>query len=133
MDFLGEVRGALPFSIDNLRCDNATEFSLAFALTMQEEIRLRYIRPRQPLQNGKVERSHRIDNEEFWRREGPPDSMTRLQGWERRCYFDRFSVALKGETPAEKLQRLPTAKSRDSRESDRHRGFRSDDFGARHT
>jgi len=37
--------------------------------------------------------------------------MTALPAWERRYNFDRFSVALKGETPAEKLQRLlPDAK-----------------------
>jgi transposase InsO family protein len=115
MDFLGEVRRALLLSIDKLQCDNGTEFSLAFALTVQEAgIRLRYIRPRQPQQNGKVERSHRTDNEEFWRRGAPPDFTTALpalQAWEHRYNFDRFSVALKGETPAEKLQRLlPAAK-----------------------
>ena len=108
--FLDEVRRALPFPIQQLQCDNGTEFSLAFALTVQEAgIRLRYIRPRRPQQNGKVERSHRIDAEEFWRREAPPDFMTALaalQAWERRYNFERFSVALKGETPAEKLQRL---------------------------
>ena len=31
-------------------------------------MRVRDIRPRRPEQNGKVERSHRIDEEEFWRR-----------------------------------------------------------------
>ena len=51
----------------------------------------------------------RIDTEEFWWREAPPDFMTALpalQAWERRYNFARFSVALKGETPAERLQRL---------------------------
>ncbi|MBP8104950.1 MAG: integrase core domain-containing protein [Nitrospira sp.] len=44
-----------------------TEFPLA--LTLQEAgIRLRHIQPRRPEQNGKVERSHRIDEEEFWSR-----------------------------------------------------------------
>ena len=31
-------------------------------------IRHRYIKPRRPDQNGKVERSHRVDGEEFWDR-----------------------------------------------------------------
>jgi transposase InsO family protein len=110
VDFLGEVRRALPFPIHQLQCDNGTEFSLDFALTVQEAgIRLRYIRPRRPQQNGKVERSHRIDNEEFWRREAPSHfgtAVPALQAWERRYNFERFSVALHGETPAEKLQRL---------------------------
>src|SRR5262249_23240031 len=33
-------------------------------------IRHRYIQPRRPDQNGKVERSHRVDAEEFWGRSG---------------------------------------------------------------
>jgi transposase len=68
VDFLGEVRRALPFPIHQLQCDYGTEFSLSFALTVQEAgIKLRSIRPRRPQQNGKVERSHRIDAEAFWR------------------------------------------------------------------
>lgn len=110
LDFLAEVRRALPFAIRRLQCDNGTEFSLAFALAVQEAgAQLRYIRPRQPQQNGKVERSHRIDAEEFWRRETPAQfsvAIHALRVWERRYNFERFSVALKGETPAEKLQRL---------------------------
>ena len=110
VDFFAQVRRALPFPIRKLQCDNGTEFSLSFALTVQAAgVKLRYIRPRQPQQNGKVERSHRIDAEEFWRREAPPDFMAAvpaLHAWERRYHFERFSVALKGETPAEKLQRL---------------------------
>jgi hypothetical protein len=31
-------------------------------------MKYRYIRPRRPQQNGKVEWSHRIDSEEFWNR-----------------------------------------------------------------
>jgi transposase len=51
VDFLGEVRRALPFPIHQLQCDNGTEFSLSFALTVQEVgIKLRYIRPRRPQQ-----------------------------------------------------------------------------------
>ncbi len=47
-----------PFPIHQLQCDNGTEFSLSFALTVQEAgIKLRYSRPRRPQQNGKVERS----------------------------------------------------------------------------
>jgi Integrase core domain len=50
-----------------LQCDNGHEFPFAFALAVQAlGIRHRYIKPRRPQQNGKVERSHRIDQEEFW-------------------------------------------------------------------
>jgi len=56
----------MPFPIRQLQCDNGTEFPLDFALTVQAAgIRHRYITPRRPEQNGKVEHSHRIDDEEF--------------------------------------------------------------------
>ena len=48
-------------------------------------IRHRYIQPRHPEQNGKVERSHRIDAEEFWGRRnfaGFGEAAAALQGWE---------------------------------------------------
>lgn len=42
---------------------------LAFRLAVEGAgMRHRYIKPRRPPQNGKVERSHRIDSEEFWGR-----------------------------------------------------------------
>ena len=69
-------------------------------------IRHRYIRPRRPQQNGKVERSHRIDNEEFWGRHRFQDfeaAAEALRGWESRYNHERFSLALHGRTPAEKL------------------------------
>jgi len=60
---------SFPFPIKWLQCDHGQEFSFAFALGVEAAgIRHRYIRPRRPQQNGKVERSHRIDNEEFWNR-----------------------------------------------------------------
>ena len=65
--FLRELRDEMPFPIRKMQVDDGTEFPLAFALTCQElGVRVRYIKPRRPEQNGKVERSHRIDEEEFW-------------------------------------------------------------------
>ena len=77
-------------------------------------IRHRYIRPRRPQQNGKVERSHRIDHEEFWSRQRFADfeaATAALHQWETRYNYERLSLALKGQTPAEKLAavRPPTA------------------------
>jgi transposase InsO family protein len=84
-----------------------TEFSLAFALTCQElGIRVRYIKPRRPQQNGKVERSHRIDEEEFWSQYGGQDfteATRELEQWAHRYNHERFSMALAGRTPMEKL------------------------------
>jgi transposase InsO family protein len=108
--FFSAIREALPFPIRRLQCDNGTDFSLAFALTVQAAgIKLRYIEPRRPDQNGKVERSHRVDNEEFWTRysfSSFDQATTALRDWEHVYNFERFSMALHGETPAEKLYRL---------------------------
>ena len=69
-------------------------------------IRHWYIRPRRPQQNGKVERSHRIDQEEFWSRHRFQDfdaAAAALRDWETRYNYERFSLALQGRTPAGKL------------------------------
>ena len=98
-----------------MQTDHGTEFSLDFVLGLEQAgIRHRYIQPRRPQQNGKVERSHRIDNEEFWGRQCVLDfeaAAAALPHWERTYNVDRFSLALHGDTPAEKLaRRLPDAK-----------------------
>jgi transposase InsO family protein len=73
---------------------------------------VRYIRPRRPQQNGKVERSHRIDEEEFWGRYVGQEfdaAYEALLAWEHRYNHERFSMALRGRTPMEKLAaRRPT-------------------------
>jgi transposase InsO family protein len=114
LQFLGEVKRALPFPIRQLQSDNGSEFALDFSLAVQGAgIRHRYIKPRRPDQNGKVERSHRIDNEEFWGRrtfDTFAAAITALESWERTYNVERFSLALHGRTPAEKLaQLLPAA------------------------
>jgi len=80
-----------------------TEFPLAFALAVQEaDIRLRHIKPHRPEQTGKVERSHRIDEEEFWSRatfDGFTSASQALRAWEHQYNHDRFSMALQGLTP----------------------------------
>jgi transposase InsO family protein len=105
--FLAELRRAFPFPIQRLQCDHGQEFSFAFVLGVEAAgIRHRYIRPRRPQQNGKVERSHRIDNEEFWGRHRFQDfevAAVALRDWETRYNYERFSLALQGRTPAEKL------------------------------
>jgi transposase InsO family protein len=105
--FLRELRDAFPFQVRKIQVDNGTEFPLAFALSCEElGVRVRYIRPRRPQQNGKVERSHRIDDEEFWTRyDGRDfdDAVGQLAAWEFRYNHHRFSMALQGRTPMEKL------------------------------
>lgn len=113
VDFLAELRRVLPFPIRKVQTDHGQEFSFAFVLAVQQAgIRHRYIKPRRPQQNGKVERSHRIDNEEFWDRhdfDRWADAATALSGWESHYNTERFSMALQGRTPAEKLAALSPA------------------------
>jgi transposase InsO family protein len=105
LEFFSTVRQTAPFPIRKLQVDNGTEFPLAFALAVREAgIRLRYIKPRRPEQNGKVERSHRVDDEECWSQHTFPachPAATPLLDWEHRDNHHRFSIALKGLTPAE--------------------------------
>jgi transposase InsO family protein len=107
LHFLRELTAAFPFPIRKIQSDNGTEFPLAFQLAVEAAgMRHRYIKPRRPQQNGKVERSHRIDSEEFWGRHAfsdRRDAEPKLRDWERRYNYERFSLALAGRTPAEKL------------------------------
>jgi transposase InsO family protein len=59
-----------------------------------------------PSKTARFERSHRIDVEEFWGRESFQTfeaAEGALRQWERVYNELRFSMALKGRTPAEKL------------------------------
>src|SRR5262245_7572629 len=99
--FLGELTRALPFRIRKLQCDNGREFPLEFVLAVEAAgIRHRYIRPRRPQQNGKVERSHRIDQEEFWGRHRFDDFNTAasaLRAWEKGTTTSASRSPCKGE------------------------------------
>src|SRR5262245_12810214 len=92
--FFRELREAMPFPIRKIQCDNGSEFPLEFSLSVQAAgIRHRYITPRRPEQNGKVERSHRIDDEEFWQRHSFAsfdDAVVALEGWERPTTMSAF-------------------------------------------
>jgi len=71
-----------------------------------------YIRPSTPRLNGKVERSHRIEDEEFYRLlagEVIDDAKffnTKLHELERFYSFSRPHGALGGQTPYERLRQL---------------------------
>jgi len=97
----------LPFSIQKVQTDHGTEFSFDFVLAVElAGLQHRYIKPRRPQQNGKVEHSHRIDNEEFWSRStfgSFAEAAGALRSWEAHYNIERFSMALQGRTPAEKL------------------------------
>ncbi len=67
IDFIGYVIEKFPFRIREIRTDNGHEFQAKFHWHVEDRgIRHAYIKPRSPQLNGKVERSHRSDQEEFY-------------------------------------------------------------------
>jgi transposase InsO family protein len=68
IQFLDYVLSRLPFQVEKIQTDNGAEFQSAFHWhVLDQGIGHVYIRPATPRLNGKVERSHRIDAEEFYR------------------------------------------------------------------
>lgn len=68
-----------------------------------------YTKPRTPQLNGKVERSHRSDKEEFYQLLTYTDDVDlnkKLTEWERFYNFDRPHGAFEGRTPYEALRAL---------------------------
>ena len=66
--FIDDVMAKLPFQVERVQTDNGSEFGASFHWHLLDagvdHVR---IKPRTPRLNGKVERSHRIDSEEFYR------------------------------------------------------------------
>lgn len=123
LDFLRKLVEAAPFAISGIKTDNGTIFtnrytgyyrSTRFFPRMHAFTRLcrRYgmthylIDPGKPAQNGKVERSHRTDREEFWNRV----SFRSLEELKRKqsTYVDWYNnerehLGIGGKTPVELL------------------------------
>jgi hypothetical protein len=75
----------------------------------EQDIRHVYIRPRTPHLNGKGERSHRLDQEEFYQlldKDGISDDIRlfndKLREWEDYYNYHRPHGALDGQTPFER-------------------------------
>jgi transposase len=66
IQFFDYVLEKLPFRVELIQTDNGGEFQSAFHWhVLDRGVRHVYIKPATPRLNGKVERSHRIDGEEF--------------------------------------------------------------------
>ncbi len=111
MQFIDEVRRRLPFRLHVVQTDNGAEFQSAFHWHLERlDIRHVYIRPRTPHLNGKVERSHRVDDQEFYQlldKDGISDDIhlfnEKLREWEDYYNYHRPHGALDGQTPYERL------------------------------
>jgi len=68
IQFIDYVLSRLPFKAEVIQTDNSAEFQGQFHwYVLDKGINHVYIKPRSPRLNGKVERSNRIDKEEFYR------------------------------------------------------------------
>jgi transposase InsO family protein len=67
INFVDHVIATFPFRIQEIRTDNGHEFQAKFHWHVEDKgIRHAYIKPSSPQLNGKVERSHRSDEKEFY-------------------------------------------------------------------
>ena len=67
IDFINTIINKFPFRIREVRTDNGHEFQAKFHWHVEDlGIRHAYIKPASPQLNGKVERSHRTDQQEFY-------------------------------------------------------------------
>jgi transposase InsO family protein len=111
IQFLDYVRQRLPFRVETIQTDNGAEFGASFHWhTLDKGMQHVYIKPRTPRLNGKVERSHRIDAEEFYRLlagiviDDANLFNDKLREWEDYYNYHRPHGGLGGQTPYERLR-----------------------------
>jgi transposase InsO family protein len=117
IQFADYVLERLPFRVEVIQTDNGAEFQSLFHWhVLDKGIGHSYIKPRTPRLNGKVERSHRIDAEEFYRLlEGVVIDDTKLfndklRVWEDFYNYHRPHGGLDGQTPYERLKQRTQAR-----------------------
>ena len=110
IDFVDHVIEKFPFRIHTVRTDRGHEFQAQFHWHVEDKgIQHTYIKPRSPQLNGKVERSHRTDQEEFYQLLTYTDDMDlnkKLDAWEQFYNYNRPHGAFDGKTPYEVLRCL---------------------------
>lgn len=108
IDFVNHIIQKFPFRIQQIRTDRGHEFQAKFHWHVEDlGIRHAYIKARTPQLNGKVERSHRSDQDEFYQLLSYKDDVDlteKLAEWEAFYNFSRPHGAHKGKTPYEILQ-----------------------------
>ncbi len=108
--FLDRVLEEMPFPIQRVQTDRGREF---FAYKVQEWlqqhcIKFRPIRPRSPHLNGKVERGHKTDLQEFYATVDlkDPELELRLAEWQHFYNWHRPHSSLGGKTPMDRYHEL---------------------------
>ncbi len=106
--FLDHVIKKFPFRMHTVRTDRGHEFQAQFHWHLADQgIRHVYIKARTPQLNGKVERSHRTDKQEFYQLltyTGDVDLNQKLAEWENFYNYHRPHGAFQGRTPYEALR-----------------------------
>jgi transposase InsO family protein len=115
IQFVDYVLERLPFLVQVIQTDNGAEFQSSFHWhVLDKGIGHVYIKPRHPRLNGKVERSHRIDDEEFYRMldgiliDDAEVFNDKLREWENFYNYHRPHGGLAGQTPYERLRQKTT-------------------------
>ena len=110
IDFIDHIVEKFPFRIHTVRTDRGHEWQAQFHWHVEDKgIRHVYIKPRSPQLNGKVERSHRTDQEEFYQLLTYTDDVDlnkKLATWENFYNFNRPHGAHNGKTPYEALRHM---------------------------
>jgi transposase InsO family protein len=111
IQFLDYLLQRLPFQVEVIQTDNGAEFQSSFHWQVLDRgIAHVYIKPHTPRLNGKVERSHRIDAEEFYRMldgvviDDAKVFNDKLREWEDFYNYHRPHGGLGGQTPYERLR-----------------------------
>ena len=110
IQFMNYVIEKFPFRISTIRTDRGHEFQARFHWHVEDlGMRHVYIKPQTPQLNGKVERSHRTDQTEFYQLLTYTDDMdlnAKLKAWEDFYNYDRPYLSPKGKTPYEVMKSL---------------------------
>lgn len=108
IDFMNYVIKKFPFRIHTVQTDNGHEFQAKFHWHVEDiGIRHVYIKPGTPRLNGKVERSHGTDKDEFYQMmeyKNDVDLNKKIREWEKFYNYQRPHGGLKGKTPYEVLK-----------------------------
>jgi transposase InsO family protein len=110
IQFMNYVVEKFPFRISTIRTDRGHEFQARFHWHVEDQgMRHVYIKPQTPQLNGKVERSHRTDQTEFYQLLTYTDDIdlnAKLKAWESFYNYDRPHISLEGKTPYERMKSL---------------------------
>jgi transposase InsO family protein len=110
IQFMDYVVEKFPFRISTVRTDRGHQFQARFHWHVEDQgMRHVYIKSQTPQLNGKVERSHRTDQTEFYQLLTYTDDMdlnAKLKAWEDFYNYDRPHLSLAGKTPYEVMKSL---------------------------